>query len=192
MNSAKGLVAMVTHVVIDNVPPSKKAALNRLALRFHKTHRQSFCSSFPSTTFCNGITNISKIFAADCLGLVFLFGILGHYDKGWTILLSALDNGHKKKEATVPAQKCHQYEPSFKDILQVFGAMLCFDKWLRKDSYWADHKAEVHKAIVSHSIAKLLHMSKKYNPTSKGTAWNYPKFHEESLWCPPKMSVPNV
>jgi hypothetical protein len=52
---SKGLVEMVTHVVIDNVPPSKKAALDRLVLRFHKTHRQSFPSSFPSTTFCNGI-----------------------------------------------------------------------------------------------------------------------------------------
>ncbi len=56
----KGLVEMVTHVVIDNVPPSKKVALDRLALCVHKAHRQSFCSSFPSTTFCNGITNISK------------------------------------------------------------------------------------------------------------------------------------
>ncbi len=55
----KGLVEMVTHVLIDDVPPSKKAALDRLALRFHKTHRKSFHSSFPSTTFCNGITNIS-------------------------------------------------------------------------------------------------------------------------------------
>jgi hypothetical protein len=92
-----GLVEMVTHVVIDDVPPSKKAALDRLALRFHKTHRQSFRSSFQSTTFCNGITNISKISAAERLGLVFLFVILGHYEEGWTILSSSLDNCHKKR-----------------------------------------------------------------------------------------------
>jgi hypothetical protein len=89
---------MVTHVVIDNVPSSKKEALDRLALRFHKAHRQSFRSSFPSTTFCNGITNISKISAAECLVLMFLFVILGHYEEGWTTLLSALDNCHKEKE----------------------------------------------------------------------------------------------
>jgi hypothetical protein len=114
----KDLVEMVTHVVIVNVPPSKKSVLDRLVLRFHKTHRQSFCSSFPSTTFCNGITNISKISAAERLGLVFLFVILCHYEEGWTILLSSLDNCHKKKEETVPAQntKNHQYEPSFRDI----------------------------------------------------------------------------
>jgi hypothetical protein len=174
----KGLVEMVTHVVIDNVPPSKKAALDRLALRFHKTHRQSYRSSFPSTTFCNGITNISKISAAERLGLVFLFVILGHYEEGWTILSSALDNCHKKKEEAIPAPKRHRYEPSFRDILQVFEAMLCFDEWLRKDTYWADHNAEVTKAIVSRSIAQLMHLSKKYIPTSKSTAWNYPKFHE--------------
>jgi hypothetical protein len=49
---------------------------------------------------------------------------------------------------------------------------------LRKDTYWADHNAEVTKAIVSRSIAQLMHFSKKYIPTSKSTAWNYPKFHE--------------
>ena len=33
-------------------------------------------------------------------------------------------------------------------------------------------------ANVSRSIAKLMHMGKKYIPTSKSMAWNYPKFHE--------------
>ncbi len=61
---------------------------------------------------------------------------------------------------------------------QVFEAMLCFDKWFRKDTYWADHNAEVIKAIVSCLIAKLMLLSKKYIPTLKSTAWNYPKFHE--------------
>ena len=56
--------------------------------------------------------------------------------------------------------------------------MLCFDKLLRKDTYWADHNAEVTSAsIVSHLVAKLMHFSKKYIPTLKSTAWNYPKFH---------------
>ena len=67
----KGLVEMITFVVLDNVPASKKAALNCLALRFHKSHRQTFRSKFPSTTFWNGITNITKISAAERVGLVF-------------------------------------------------------------------------------------------------------------------------
>jgi hypothetical protein len=83
----KRLVEMVSYAEIDNVPPSKKAALDRLALCFHKTHMHSFCRTFPSTIFCNRITNISKIMAAERLELVFLLVILGHYDEGWTILL---------------------------------------------------------------------------------------------------------
>ena len=35
----KGLVEMVTKLVLDHVPASKKAPLDRLALRFHRTHR---------------------------------------------------------------------------------------------------------------------------------------------------------
>ena len=45
-------------------------------------------------------------------------------------------------------------------FLQVFETMLCFDKWLRKDTYWADHNAEVTKAIVPRLIAMLMHLSK--------------------------------
>ena len=189
----------ITHVVIDNIPRRKKAGLDRLELRFHKTHTESFCSTFPSTTCCNGKTNIYKISVADCLGLVISFVTLGHYDEGLTSLL-ALDNCHKKKEATVTEQEGHWYEPFFKDILQVFEAMLCFDKWFRKDSYWVDHNAEVNKAIVSHSFAKIMNLSKKYIPTSKGTPWNYPKSHEllhiaNDMSCfsaPPQISVLNA
>ena len=35
------------------------------------------------------------------------------------------------------------------DNKTMIEAMLCFDEWLRKDTYWADHNAEVTKAIVS-------------------------------------------
>jgi hypothetical protein len=77
-----------------------------------------------------------------------------------------------KKEATVPVQeKRHQSGPFFQDILPVFEA-------LRKDSYWADHNGEVNKANVKCSNAKLMNLSKKYIPTSEGTASSYPKFHE--------------
>jgi hypothetical protein len=94
------------------------------------------------------------------------------------LLLLTLDNCHKENEETVPVQKHHRNEPLFKDILQVFEAMLCFNKWLRKDSYWSHEDAEVIVAIVKRSIAKLMHLSKKYIPTSNQTAWHFPRFHE--------------
>ena len=90
----KGLVEMVSYVVLENVPVSKKAALDYRALRFHRTHRQTCRSTFPTTSFSNGITNITKISAAERIGLVFIFIILGHYDEGWTILSSALERCH--------------------------------------------------------------------------------------------------
>jgi hypothetical protein len=42
---------------------------------------------------------------------------------------------HPHLKVTVPAQKRHRYEPSFRDILQVFEEILCSDEWLRKDTY---------------------------------------------------------
>ena len=37
----KGMIEVVTFLVLKNVPPSKSAALDALAIRFHKTHRQT-------------------------------------------------------------------------------------------------------------------------------------------------------
>ena len=77
----------------------------------------------------------------------------------------------KKGSNSSSARKSHQSGPFFQDILPVFEA-------LRKDSYWADHNGEVNKANVKCSNAKLMNLSKKYIPTSEGTASSYPKFHE--------------
>jgi hypothetical protein len=68
----KGMIEVVTFLILDNVPPSKLAALDALAIRFHKAHRQTIRRTFPATDFSQGITNLTKIFAAEQLGLVFL------------------------------------------------------------------------------------------------------------------------
>ncbi len=71
----KGIIEMVTFLVLDNVPASRKALLDNLAFKFHKSHRQTWRGNFPSTDFTNGITNLTKISASERLGLVFLFVI---------------------------------------------------------------------------------------------------------------------
>jgi hypothetical protein len=43
----KGLVEMVTHVVIDNVPPSKMAALDRLVLHFSQNSQAKLLQFIP-------------------------------------------------------------------------------------------------------------------------------------------------
>ena len=72
----KNMIEVVTFLVLENVPKRHKAALNRLAVRFHKSHCQSYRKAYPATDFSNGIINLTKISAAERLGLVFLFVIL--------------------------------------------------------------------------------------------------------------------
>ena len=57
----KGVIQVVTFLVLDNVPKKQKAALDRLAVRFHKSHHQSYRKAYPATDFSNGITNLTKI-----------------------------------------------------------------------------------------------------------------------------------
>jgi hypothetical protein len=68
----KGILEHVTFLVLKNVPPSKKAAFDNLAVGFHKSHRQTYRKVHPLTDFTNGVTNLTKITANERLGLVFL------------------------------------------------------------------------------------------------------------------------
>jgi hypothetical protein len=86
----------------------------------NKSHRQTICRSYPVTDFSNGITNLTKISAAQHLGLVFLFVILAQYDRGWDILCTALS---KKNKAQLD------------QVIHVFEGMLCFDRWLNQPTY---------------------------------------------------------
>ena len=118
----KGVIEVVTFLVLDNVPKKQKQlALDRLAVRFHKLHRQSYCKAYPATDFSNGITNLTKIFAAQRLGLVFLFVILAQYDEGWVILNTALQ---AKSSKELPK------------IVDMFACLLCFDAWLNCPRFW--------------------------------------------------------
>jgi Plavaka transposase len=165
----KGMIEVVTFLVLDNVPPSKLAALDALAIRFHKSHRQTIRKTFPATDFSQGITNLSKISAAERLGLVFLFVILAQYDEGWQILESTLNDN--ESAVNTPAV-------NLPAVISVFEAMLCFDQWLNQATYWtAQHHAES-KRVVQHAIKTLMAMCVKDIPLAKGKTWKFPKFHE--------------
>ena len=82
----KGLIDHVTFLVLDNVPASRKAALDTLAVQLHQRHRQTYRSTYPATNFSCGVTNLTKVTARERLPLVFLFVILSQYHKGWDIL----------------------------------------------------------------------------------------------------------
>jgi hypothetical protein len=130
-------------LILDNVPKSKLAALDALAIWFHKSHRQTIRRTFPATDFSQGITNLSKISAAERLGLVFLFVILTQYDEGWQILHSTYEAYNAKTEREDELTTTEMPPVNLPAVLSVFEAMLCFDQWLNQTTYWTmEHHAE--------------------------------------------------
>jgi hypothetical protein len=67
----KGLIKVVTFLILDNITATDLAALDTLAIEFRKSHCQTIRRTYPVTDFSNGITNLTKISAAGHLGLVF-------------------------------------------------------------------------------------------------------------------------
>jgi hypothetical protein len=51
----KGMIKVVTLLVLKNVPATKKASLDAIAVHFHKTHRQTYRKKYPATDFSNDI-----------------------------------------------------------------------------------------------------------------------------------------
>ena len=161
----KGMIEQVTFLVLSNVPVSKKAALDRLAIQFHKRHRQTYRKQYPATDFSNGITNLTKISASERYGLVFLFVILFQYEEGWAILDDALYS--RDRNATLAS------------VLQLFEGMLCFDAWLNLPMYWKLEDTEEARASLLFSLRKLMTWCTERIPQrEEGQKWNFPKFHE--------------
>jgi hypothetical protein len=176
----KGMIEMVTFLVLENVPPSKLAALDALAIRFHRTHRQTIRSTFPATDFSQGITNLTKISASERLGLVFLFVILAQYDEGWQILQSTFDAQHSKAVLTTDDAVVTLPKPSvdLPAVLAVFEALLCFDQWLNQATYWTKQHHAESILVVQKAIQTLLQMCVDDIPLANGKSWKFPKFHE--------------
>ena len=155
----KGMIETCTFLVLDNVPSGKKARLDHLAKQFHESHRQSYRSAYPATDFSTGITNLTKISAAERVGLVFLFVILAQYDHGWAIINDALKT---------------RTDTNLSEILELFEAMLSFDAWLSQPSYWNTANEEEETSSLLVSIQILMNMCRHCFPGR----WNFPKFHE--------------
>lgn len=149
----KGVVEKVTRLILDNVPPSKKAAFDNLAIIFHKSHRQTHRKNYPATDFSNGVTNLTKITATERLGLVFLFVILFQYDQGWRMIQGCLE---KKTTNKVP------------EVLEVLECILCFDAWLNQSQFWETclppHELKNVMGRCQASIQQFMDMCKAYIP----------------------------
>ena len=158
-----GVLEKITILVLENVPSGLKAKLDDLAKRFHEKHRQTCRKMYPSTDFCNGITNLKKLTLTERHGLVFLFVIIFLYDEGYDILDETL---REKTTTTLP------------DVINLFEMILCFDAWIRMPTFWSrDSEAEM-KVSAQDSIRNLMKLCQEYIPTVNANKWNIPKFHE--------------
>ena len=174
----KGILEHVTYLVLTNVPPSKKAAFDNLAIGFHKSHRQTYRKVYPSTDFTNGVTNLTKITAKERLGLVFLFVILFQYDEGWNIITKCFEK--ERKENTAGNQVVQQ-GIDVPGILEVLESLLTFDAWLRKSDYWSTTDPQECNRVmkrIKKSIGKFMKMCHDGIPNGRANAWKFPKFHE--------------
>ena len=159
----KGLIEVVTFLVLDNITATDLANLDSLAIEFHKAHRQTIRRSYPVTDFSNGITNLTKISAAERLGLVFLFVILAQYDQGWNILCTALSKKNKSQ---------------LNQVIHVFEAMLCFDRWLNQPMYWQHTSHDQFMQSVQQSIRVLMEHCIQHIKMMPDKTYKFPKFHE--------------
>ncbi len=167
----KGMIEVVTLFVLKNVPAIKKAALDAIAVHFHKTHRQMHGKKYPATDFSNGITNLTKVSASERLVFLFMilaqydeeFVILAQYDEGWAILNTALLASTKT---------------NLKQVLTVFEAMLRFDQWLYQPTYWTKRNHCIAIESIQMSICRRMKMCKDNIATNNPSKWNVPKFHK--------------
>ena len=121
---------------------------------------------------------MSKISAAERLGLVFLFVILAQYDESWQILHSTYEAYNAKTEREDELTTTEMPPVNLPAVLSVFEAMLCFDQWLNQTTYWTmEHHAES-KVVVQRAIKTLMSMCVNDIPLSKSKLWKFPKFHE--------------
>ena len=158
----KGPVERVRDIVIKELPPAMKTELDRMAMHFHETHRQTCRKEYPSTNFGSGITNLTKISAKENMGILFLFVILSHHDEGWALLSTVLEKKGR----------------NLADAIEVMEAFLCFDAWLRLPTHWHLTQQDSAVASVQNSIRILMKLCVDHLPRNKGNGWCLPKFHE--------------
>ena len=65
-----------------------------------------------------------------------------------------------------------------KGVVEVFDAMLCFDAWLKQDTFWNNANCVQAMKSAHASIEALLRLCSKSIPAMKDNCWKFPKFHE--------------
>jgi len=157
----KGILENTTLFILQNLKRGHQVMLDGMAIDFHERHAQTCRNEYPVFNFSAGITGLTKISASERVGVLFLLIMLANLDTGADIFEAAF--------ALESTKLC------VRDIIEVLEAILTFDAWLNKDSYWKLRHAKSAMQNAKKSIQQLLFMCKRCFPSNK---WEFPKFHE--------------
>ena len=154
----KGMMERLVRLMLDELTPTENAALDRMAHHYHSTQKQRCKCLYPKLSFTSGFTNLSFVQAHEWVGILFLLVTLAQTNEGWQLLDKALGRGGNR---------------GMQEALNVMEAILCFDAWLHKDSFWSVVEAEAEEARAVSSIKILMNMCNHVFPDE----WHVVKFH---------------
>ena len=134
-----------------------------LAVKFHQTHHQRHCNTFPKTKFTAKFTNVANYRAHEWVGILYLLVILTQYNDGWVIINQALLSGGNE---------------NISNVLNVFEMILCFDAWINQTSFWRSLQNAIYIESANKSIKKMMKTIKRaLLDTGRAQGWKNPKFH---------------
>ena len=138
---------------------TSKATFDQMVITFHKYNCQSCWKDYPTANFGTGVTNLSRISAAENMGVLFLFVVLSFNDEGWKFLSNAL------------GKQAHDLS----DVIQVIEAFLCFYTWLCLPQQWLLSQEKEAMESAQNSIRKLMELCVTKLPQADGNGWCVPK-----------------
>jgi hypothetical protein len=155
-----GIIMYVLQSFLDTLNDKLKSYLDRMALFFDRTCRQTTRSEFPRTDFARGITNLTQVECSERSGALFLITVLVIQEDCWHLLADSFEN----LEAVMGTMEC----------------LLCFEAWLDKESYWhIEEDTDNEKSEeAENAIVQLMAMITTYLPREQGHGWKVSKFHE--------------
>ena len=117
---------------------------------------------YPRLLFSNGISSLTDLKANDKVGIIFCVVVAALQVEGKEILLN---------NAKIDDVK-------YQNIVYVFELMLCYQAWLKKETFWEiNDNGALQRA--QHAIETLLKEIITLMPRTKGNNWEIVKIHEQ-------------
>ena len=162
----KGVIEWCNQMCLGKLTTTRKTQIDRLGRLLTNKTRHTAKQAYPKTSFANP-SQVTMCSAKEHVGLLFLFVMISHYDEGWRFLNLQLDLKSDGEAITL----IH--------IMELFKALLCFEKWLCQPQQWdLEEEARAMADDGQKSIHKLMKMCKERLPRLEGNGWKRPKFHE--------------